>query len=77
MFNFRIITCGDGTDVIDTTLKTPYNSLTHAQMEDYIEMDNNLAYMERMKEKERKKMGYKRKTGRNLLYRAACLFGLA
>ena len=33
MFNFRIIACADGTDVIDTRLKTPYSSLTHAQME--------------------------------------------
>lgn len=73
MFNFRIITCSDGTDIIDTTLKTPYSSLTHAQMEDYIEMDKKLAYMERMKEKEQKKMERRRKTGRNLLYRVACL----
>ena len=34
MFNFRIIACADGTDVIDTRLKTPYSSLTPSQMED-------------------------------------------
>lgn len=67
MFNFRIITCGDGTDVIDTTLKTPYNSLTHAQMEDYIEMDKQIALMERMKEKERKAAERRRKMERNPL----------
>lgn len=82
MFNFRIIACADGTDVIDTRLKTPYSSLTHAQMEDYIEMDKKLAYMERMKEKEHKRMEHKkmerkRKTRRNLLYRVACGLGLA
>ena len=67
MFNFRIITCGDGTDVIDTTLKTPYSSLTHAQMEDYIEMDKQIALMERMKEKERKAAERRRKMERNPL----------
>ena len=77
MFNFRIITCSDGTDIIDTTLKTPYSSLTHAQMEDYIEMDKKLAYMERLKEKERKRMEHKRKIERNPLWKIACLCGLA
>ena len=77
MFNFRIITCGDGTDVIDTTLKTTYSSLTHAQMEDYIEMDNNLAYMERVKEEERKKAEREQKIVKNPLYRMACALGFA
>lgn len=77
MFNFRIITCGDGTDVIDTTLKTLYNSLTHAQMEDYIEMDNNLAYMGRVKEEERKKAEREQKIVKNPLYRMACALGFA
>ena len=77
MFNFRIIACLDGTDIIDTTLKTPYSSLTPSQMEDYIEMDKKPAYMVRMKEKERKKMEHRRKIGRNLLYRVACGLGLA
>lgn len=77
MFNFRIIYYADGTDVIDTTLKTPYSSLTHAQMEDYIEMDKRLAYMERMKEKEQRAAERGRKPGRNLFYRLVCKFGLA
>ena len=33
MFNFRIITCPDGTQIIDPSLKTPYNALTPIQME--------------------------------------------
>ena len=73
MFNFRIITCGD----IDTTLKTPYNSLTHAQMEDYIEMDRKLAYMERVKEEERKRAEREQKIVKNPLYRMACALGFA
>lgn len=77
MFNFRIIACADGTDIIDTTFKTPYSSLTHVQMEEYIEMDKKLAYMERMKEKERRKMEHKRKVARNPFWKIACLCGLA
>lgn len=67
----------DGNQVIDPSFKTPFNSLTPDQMEDYIEMDKKLAYMERMKEKEHKRMERKRKTGRNLLYRVVCGLGLA
>lgn len=70
MFNFRIIYYADGTDVIDTRLKTPYNSLTPSQMEDYVETDKRLAYMERMKERAYKKAEHRRKM-RNPLYRLA------
>lgn len=77
MFNFRIIACPDGTDIIDTTLKTPYGSLTPSQMEDYIEMDKKPAYMERVKEKERKKAERERKIAGNPLYRMACALGFA
>ena len=64
MFNFRIIYMSDGNQVIDPSFKTPFNSLTPSQLEDYIEMDKQIAYMERMKEKERRKMEHKRKIGR-------------
>ena len=77
MFNFRIIYMSDGNQVIDPSFKTPFNSLTPSQMEDYIEMDKQIAYMERMKEKERRKMEYKRKVARNPLWKIACLCGLA
>ena len=52
MFVFRLINTPDGNQIIDTTLKTPYSSLTPLQMEEYIEMDNQLAYMERMERKQ-------------------------
>lgn len=45
VFNFRIIYGTNGTDVIDQRLSTPYNSLTAKQMQDYIEVDNQLAAM--------------------------------
>lgn len=47
MFNFRIIKCANGAEVIDSTLSTPYNSLTPAQMMDYINVEDSLFTMER------------------------------
>ena len=46
-FNFRIIKAGNGTEVIDNTLSTPYNSLTPLQMMDYINVENSLYFTER------------------------------
>ena len=48
-FNFRIIKTGNGTEVIDNTLSTPYNSLTPLQMLDYINIENSLYFAERQK----------------------------
>ena len=48
MFNFRLINTPDGNQTIDTTLKTPYDSITAIVMMEYIEVDNQLAYMEWM-----------------------------
>jgi hypothetical protein len=76
MFNFRIIYMSDGNQVIDPSFKTPYSSLTPSQMEDYIEMDKKLAYMERVKKKERKAAERRRKMERNPLWKIACLCGL-
>ena len=65
VFNFRIIYGTNGTDVIDQNLSTPYNSLTAKQMQDYIEVDNQLAAMATMKRIEhrnnRKRSGILRK----------------
>lgn len=74
MFGFRIINMPDGNQVIDTTLKTPYNALTAVQMVEYIEMDKQMALMERMK---RQQAGCKRKIARNPLHKLACLCGIA
>lgn len=48
-FNFRIIKAGNGTEVIDNTLSTPYNSLTPMQMLDYINIENSLYFSEGQK----------------------------
>ena len=76
MFDFRIINLPDGTQVIDTTLKTPYSSLTPVQMVEYVEIDVQIAIMERMKKQERSKREHMRKAARNPLYRLAYFCGL-
>ena len=76
MFNFRIIACPDGTEIIDMTLKTPYSALTPSQMVEYAEMDNRLAYMDRMERKARAEAERRRKIDRNPIYRMACFCGL-
>ena len=48
MFEFRIINLPDGTQVIDTTSSTPYDALTPLQMVEYVEMDVQIAIMDRM-----------------------------
>lgn len=76
MFDFRIIDIADGNQIIDRSLKTPYNALTPLQMVEYLEMDNRLAYMDRMARKARAEAERKRKLVRNPIYKIACLCGM-
>lgn len=76
MFNFRIITTADGNQIIDRNLKTPYDALTPTQMMEYMEMDNSLAFMDRMERKAREKAEHMRRVARNPLYKMACIVGL-
>lgn len=55
MFNFRIINTPDGNQIIDRTLKTPYEALTPVQMVEYTEMDNSFEFMDRMERKAKRK----------------------
>lgn len=48
-FNFRIIKTANGAEIIDSTLSTPYNSLTPMQMIDYINVENSLYFAERQR----------------------------
>lgn len=48
-FNFRIIKIANEAEIIDSTLSTPYNSLTPLQMMDYINVENSLYFSERQK----------------------------
>lgn len=76
MFNFRIINCSDGTQVIDPSLKTPYSALTPDQMEEYIKMDDQIAIIERLERKAKRESDRKRGIRKNLFYKAASVFGL-
>ena len=76
MFNFRLINTPDGNQVIDTTLKTPYSSLTPLQMVEYIEMDNQLAYMERMERKQKREVERHQKFTYKLFNKVACMCGI-
>lgn len=77
MYEFRIIEMEDGNQVIDRSLRTPYEALTPIQMVEYAEIDVQLAIMDKMKRRKLMETERQRKLSRNLLYRAACLFGLA
>lgn len=76
MFDFRIINTADGNQIIDRQLKTPYSSLTPVQMLEYAEMEDRLAYMDRLEKKVRQKAEHIRKLAKNPLYKMACIVGL-
>lgn len=76
MFNFRIINTADGNQIIDRNLKTPYDALTPMQMLEYTELDNQMAFMDRMERKTEQKAEYMRKLAKNPLYKMACMVGL-
>lgn len=76
MFDFRIINTADGNQVIDRSLKTPYNALTPLQMVEYQEMDMQLAYMDRIEQKKQTEAERQRKLARNPFVRFACFCGL-
>ena len=76
MFNFRLINTPDGNQIIDTRLKTPYSSLTPIQMVEYTEIDNKLAYMERMERKQKREAEQKQKFTYRLAHKVACMCGI-
>ena len=76
MFDFRIINTADGNQIIDRQLKTPDSSLTPVQMLEYAEMEDRLAYMDRLEKKARQKAEHIRKLAKNPLYKMACIVGL-
>ena len=76
MFNFRIIDTADGNQIIDRQLKTPYNALTPSQMVEYIEMDNQLAYMERMEKKQKREAERNQKFTYKFMHKVAGMCGI-
>ena len=76
MFNFRLINTPDGNQIIDTTLKTPYSSLTAVEMIEYIEIDAQLDYMKRMERKQKKEAERQRKISYKFFHKIACMCGI-
>lgn len=74
MFDFRLIETPDGNQVIDTTLKTPCDSLTPLQMVEYMEIDAHIARMERMERKKKRVMKHRQEN--NPLWKLACVCGI-
>ena len=76
MFEFRLINLSDGNQIIDTTLKTPYDSITPIEMMEYIEVDARLAYMERMERKQKREAERNQKFTYKLFHKVACMCGI-
>ena len=76
MFNFRLINTPDGNQIIDTTLKTPYDSITAVEMLEYIEVDARLEHMRRMERKQQRETQRKRKLTYRFMHKVACMCGI-
>ena len=76
MFDFRIINTPDGNQIIDRSLKTPYNALTPLQMLEYTEMDERLSFMDRIERKAKAQAAHRKNLENNLLWKIACICGL-
>ena len=76
MFEFRLINTPDGNQVIDTTLKTPYNSITPVEMVEYKEVEDALYYEEIQKRKQRREEERKQKFTYRFIHKVACMCGI-
>ena len=76
MFNFRLINTPDGNQIIDTTLKTPYDSITAVEMVEYMEVDAQLDYMRRMERKQQREAERKQKFTYKIMHKVACMCGI-
>ena len=76
MFNFRLINTPDGNQIIDTTLKTPYDSITPIEMLEYMEVDARLEYMRRMERKQKREAERNQKFTYRFMHKVACMCGL-
>lgn len=68
-FNFRIIKCANGIEIIDSTLSTPCSILTPTQMVEYINVENSLYFTNRQEKKTKESFLHKIK--RNIRRRLA------
>ena len=76
MFEFKLINLSDGNQIIDTTLKTPYDSITAVEMMEYMEVDARLEHMRRMERKQQREEERKRKLSYRFMHKVACVCGI-
>lgn len=53
MFDFKIIICADGMEIIDRQQKTFYKQLSPVQMVEYIETEIQLAILDKLERNKR------------------------
>ena len=76
MFNFRLINTPDGNQIIDTTLKTPYDSITAVEMLEYMEVDARLEHMWRMEREQKRETEKQRKFIYRFIHKLAYVCGI-
>ena len=76
MFNFRLINTLDGNQIIDTTLKTPYDSITPIEMLEYMEVDARLEHMWRMEREQKREAEKQRKFIYRFIHKLAYVCGI-
>ena len=76
MFEFRLINLSDGNQIIDTTLKTPYDSITPIEMMEYMEVDARLEHMRRMERKQQREEERKRKLSYRFMHKVPGMCGI-
>lgn len=54
MFNFRLIVTADGNQIIDLSQNTPYETISPIEMLEYIEVDEKLAFSERLERRKQR-----------------------
>lgn len=71
-FSFRIVTNADGVEIIDPRQSTEFDSLNLRELRRYLEVEEQLYYLERRKRQQAREKEHRRK----LLYKLAVLLGV-
>ena len=77
MFDFRIIEQPDGTQIIDTAIKTPMESLTPEMQLEYMEVNKQVTYSKIILRRQRREAERRQRITRKPLHKLACLCRLA
>ena len=75
-YNFRIIKCQDGSEIIDERLKPPLDTIDGVLAAEYQKVQDALDIIHKKEEKRQKEASAKQKKERNILFKIACLCGL-